>query len=113
MEKTWSSHLGSQPEVTQNKRVDPPNNHLQETQSARLLGFAQEEKKNQWNFPKFQNYQAAMGSQGHIRCLKIVRLLMGRLTWGQSWESRGGGWMKRSKKDRGGAKSLLKMKRRF
>lgn len=86
MEKTWSSHSGSQPEVTQNKRIDPPNNHCQETQSARLLGFVQEEeeeKKKQWNyFPKFQNCQTAMGSQGHIGCLEIVRLLMGRLTMG-------------------------------
>ena len=88
MEKTWSSHSGSQPEVTQNKRIDPPNNHRQETQSARLLGFAQEEKrkkerKKQWNYvPKFQNFQRAMGSQGHIGCLEIVRPLMGRLTMG-------------------------------
>ena len=81
--KTWSSHLGSQPEVTRNKWIDPPNNHLQEPNQQGCLTLPRKKKKNQWNyFPKFQNYQAALGSQGHIGCLEAVGLLMGRLTLG-------------------------------
>lgn len=65
MGKTWSNHLSSQPEVTRNKWIDPTNNHLQETQSARLLDFAQEEKKEPMEL--FSQISKLSGSHGQSR----------------------------------------------
>ena len=64
VEEIWSSLLGSQQEVTQNKWIGSPNNHLQENQSARLPGSAQEGKElAEW----FSQSSGLAGSHGQSR----------------------------------------------